>query len=940
MVDAEGNETFSQLSSGLPMGLGSMVKANGESYVGSWQYGDFHGIGILKMKVNHSYCGQFYRGKPQGLGLLRNDNKLVNGDFDFEELSGTGSYSKPDFEYQGTFTKGVIKGFGSFGQVSTGTKYVGFFQNGEYNGEGRLISAGKVYLGMFSHNQRAGLGQLIDHESKEEFVGYWSADHKEAFGRQSYSFDKIYTGEWKRDMEDGIAVVEYRSKGYVYTGQISSGERSGVGKLESLKYTYIGDWKGNKRHGLGIEIDHKGSKYFGYWEQGKKNGIGEETGKDFNFKGEWKDGKPHGKGIMRTQEGEEVCVVFDEGQIVSTVEFESLEEIQRIVNQLNYETFNSEYQAKISTISKQVGASMKLLDDRMKVIEDKIALEEEEMKEKMSYLDQKSQEVLDEARRIEMIVAKARETFQKEGGKAKQDNDADIPYKKDINDKSSKALEDRIAPLGRDLVGNRSTKPLPQAEDATEGVDANRDRGIADIPISAEGNQKALIDLDDQARRLAQYEKWLLKETQKIKDQKKHKRSLTRQKEYSTNSMLEEEKESIRKRFDKEFRTMTLEIQNLTTENAKHKQTIERLMSSKKELEAYCNDVDNRNFTVAAANEALKELSATKELEYETDKNNLQLIIQAKSDEIESLLKVVAEQKLTIAELSENKLKLEIKITENEQNFEDLKQMYIRALVEISALSMALELRVVEKIEDNMKISQLNEEIDKLTQDLKVEKCERAKEKEGYETQISELNIKYMDQIEKMANESDIKERNYQEQIAKCKKQIRVLESGGEVNDTDEQLRLKEVGELKALNTVANLKIEDLSARLETSQLEVENLTKMLADREKSLKESISTCNESQLRINQLEEMERSFCMKQKEWNDMKEALANNIKDLKDREQELKAELQSKKTIEREEVRKRNEKLSKNFFNDSVKPKILMGLSSRWLIKADFIRWR
>lgn len=66
----------------------------------------------------------------------------------------------------------------------------------------------------------------------------------------------------------------------------------------SSETIYSGQWKGNNRHGRGMEVDHKeGSFYIGEWKFDEKDGYGRlilESGNIYH--GEWVDSVAHGKG--------------------------------------------------------------------------------------------------------------------------------------------------------------------------------------------------------------------------------------------------------------------------------------------------------------------------------------------------------------------------------------------------------------------------------------------------------------------------------------------------------------------------------------------------------------------------------------------------------------------------------------------------------------------
>jgi chromosome segregation ATPase len=80
-------------------------------------------------------------------------------------------------------------------------------------------------------------------------------------------------------------------------------------------------------------------------------------------------------------------------------------------------------------------------------------------------------------------------------------------------------------------------------------------------------------------------------------------------------------------------------------------------------------------------------------------------------------------------------------------------------------------------------------------------------------------------------------------------------------------------------------------------------------------------------KVEELEKAEKSYQKKEKEWNDIRDGLTNTVKNLKERETELKQELESKKTQDQEELKKRNDRLNKSYFEESEKIKSLFNLS-------------
>ena len=78
-----------------------------------------------------------------------------------------------------------------------------------------------------------------------------------------------------------------------YKGSFSGGNLEGIGRFEYLNGSvYDGDWKDNKRHGMGkfIESDQV-TEYNGEWEHDCKHGRGTFLQKDsYVIEGVWNKG--------------------------------------------------------------------------------------------------------------------------------------------------------------------------------------------------------------------------------------------------------------------------------------------------------------------------------------------------------------------------------------------------------------------------------------------------------------------------------------------------------------------------------------------------------------------------------------------------------------------------------------------------------------------------
>lgn len=66
----------------------------------------------------------------------------------------------------------------------------------------------------------------------------------------SYQNGDIYEGEWKGNKRDGVGVYKYKN-GNIYMGEWKNNQRHGYGILYNDN-EYAGQWKNNAQYGYGI----------------------------------------------------------------------------------------------------------------------------------------------------------------------------------------------------------------------------------------------------------------------------------------------------------------------------------------------------------------------------------------------------------------------------------------------------------------------------------------------------------------------------------------------------------------------------------------------------------------------------------------------------------------------------------------------------------------
>ena len=89
----------------------------------------------------------------------------------------------------------------------------------------------------------------------------------------------------------------------------------GKGEWEGDKY--VGEWKDNKRHGIGTYTFANGDKYVEEFNNNQKTGEGTCTyANGDKYVGEWKDGKSHGKGTFTLSDGGILEGLFENGEFI------------------------------------------------------------------------------------------------------------------------------------------------------------------------------------------------------------------------------------------------------------------------------------------------------------------------------------------------------------------------------------------------------------------------------------------------------------------------------------------------------------------------------------------------------------------------------------------------------------------------------------------------
>lgn len=125
------------------------------------------------------------------------------------------------------------------------TVYQGTFENGEYDGFGRLSyeDDNAVYKGYFQAGKRQGRGTYWDKDNNV-YIGQWRNDRRNGHGTQAFHVETwkedAYTEQWLEENAEN------------YTGNFQNDVFYGEGTYHWENGTrYVGNWVANERHGEG-----------------------------------------------------------------------------------------------------------------------------------------------------------------------------------------------------------------------------------------------------------------------------------------------------------------------------------------------------------------------------------------------------------------------------------------------------------------------------------------------------------------------------------------------------------------------------------------------------------------------------------------------------------------------------------------------------------------
>ena len=253
--------------------------------------------------------------------LFDNEEWTYIGEWQLGAPHGVGIATSPDGEqYNGGWRQGVRHGDGKY-LWTDGNFYNGSWHDGDFNGVGRYEWInGDWYDGRWKNGVRHGIG-TFHWNNGDEYTGDWVNGIRHGKGKIKWVDGAKYAGEWKHGVVDGLGKKRW-ANGTKYSGMWVQGKMNHYGVKVQEGARYEGGWLDGKTCGFGIKEWTDGTKYEGFWTDGEHDGHGIkhfENGSKFD--GDWLRGKPHGRGMLFWDDGRCYDMNFDKGKLLTLNKF-------------------------------------------------------------------------------------------------------------------------------------------------------------------------------------------------------------------------------------------------------------------------------------------------------------------------------------------------------------------------------------------------------------------------------------------------------------------------------------------------------------------------------------------------------------------------------------------------------------------------------------------
>jgi hypothetical protein len=199
----------------------------------------------------------------------------------------------PNKIFVGRVKTGHLEGFASV-RLDNGDKYTGEYSNDKASGFGRLANSKYVYVGKFENNKQKGFG--IIKSSDSEYVGMVESGvkHGPGYERTSGQNPCLMKGMFIDGNLEGFSTIHQLTTGIKASGYFTNLLLNGYGRLEEPSSSYLGEFRDNRKSGVGTFKAVDGECFSGEWEDDLKEGFGTELRGDTLYKGDFVKGMKTG----------------------------------------------------------------------------------------------------------------------------------------------------------------------------------------------------------------------------------------------------------------------------------------------------------------------------------------------------------------------------------------------------------------------------------------------------------------------------------------------------------------------------------------------------------------------------------------------------------------------------------------------------------------------
>ncbi|MEO0777999.1 MAG: caspase family protein [Bacteroidota bacterium] len=259
-------------------GKGTYRYPSGAKYVGEFEAGEIHGLGVCYYTNGSKYSGQWEHRYPNGKGTKTYPDgtkwtgqwkmgKMVDeqGNVLEETWVAKGEEADDGTNIQsGCISGDCVNGRGVFAYAD-GSKYEGEFVRSRLEGQGTFYYPnGDKYVGAFRNNYSHGKGVFF-YADGTKTAGEWVEG--EYYGETWVALGK--EGCVEGDCTNGEGTYVYRDGAAKYTGRFRDGLASGRGVCHYAEGEYYeGEWDNGSFNGLGILHLKDGREVAGNWSDG------------------------------------------------------------------------------------------------------------------------------------------------------------------------------------------------------------------------------------------------------------------------------------------------------------------------------------------------------------------------------------------------------------------------------------------------------------------------------------------------------------------------------------------------------------------------------------------------------------------------------------------------------------------------------------------------